>query len=207
MKLVTQAFPSSNTDSYLAAISSLTPKETVIVQSVPAGIENTPLSLLFSPLIILGSIVLFFVVFLGILFIQVMHKSFDYKKAVASLVVAFVIASIPISLKTALEVTSLQTRAGPDDIPRNISITQVSATSAVVQWETKVEKLGTIKYGLRPLVSNQSEIVIANDGRSTTLHRALLKNLEPGQEYELEILSGKNWYDDNGQPIQFEHIK
>lgn len=207
MKLLTQALPSTNTDLYLAAISSLTPKETVKTQSIPVGIENTPLALLFSPIIIMGSIMLFFVVFFGILFIQVKHKSFDYKKTAASLIVAFVIASIPISLKTALEVTSLQTRAGPDDIPRNISITKVSATSAVVQWETKVEKLGTIKYGAQPLVSNQSEIVIANDGRATTMHRVILKNLVPGRKYELEILSGKSWYDDDGQPIQFDQGK
>lgn len=91
---------------YYAQVSALTPKEAVAATEIPPGVANTPLSYLFSPFLLYASIVFFFVLFALALIVQIIARVIDLKKTVTTLVVAFVVASIPLTLKTALEVTS-----------------------------------------------------------------------------------------------------
>ncbi len=184
---------------YYAAVNALTPKEEQIASPQPD--TSSPLAILFSPFLIYGSVILFFALFLGALVIQIWYRTLDAKRTLTSLVIAFIIASVPFSLKTALEITRFQTNAGPDETPRNVEIKQTGKTVAQISWQTQVEKVGAVRYSLAPFNQTQSQVVIADHGSMMKNHLAELPNLLPGVLYELEILSGSKWYNSEGRPL------
>ena len=122
----------------------------------------------------------------------------------ASLIVALVVATIPVTLRTMLQVTSLQTRAGPDEVPRNLEVKQLSPTSLIVTWETQAEKTGAIRVGPVPLRKTYDRLIVADEGKKTKSHTVKIENLIPKLEYEFEILSGKEWYNSEGKPVKFK---
>lgn len=189
---------------YYERVSSLTPKEDITVTNMPLGVADTPLSYLFSPWLLYFSIILFFALFAIALVVQIAARILDFKRTVTTLVIAFVIASIPLTLKTALEVTSFSTRAGPDEVPRNIQIIQKNSHIAAISWETQVEKVGSVRMGPAPFSEKNSRVVIVDFGKKVIKHTAIVAELEAGVEYEFEILSGKEWYNDNGKPLKFK---
>lgn len=188
---------------YYAQVMALTPKETNEETRVSPITTNPLLSWLFTPLLMYGTVILFFGLFIGALIIQIIKKSLDMKRTLTSLVVAIVIASIPLTLKTALEVTTIQSKAETSEIPRHVELIQSSASSLSVRWETETEKLGAVRFGQIPFSQDKSHVVIANMGKKTTKHEAILEDLVGGFNYELEILSGAAWYNDSGKAIQF----
>lgn len=189
--------------SYLNQVKELTVKDANSLAAPKIISENIAYSLLFSPLIIYGSVVLFFLIFLGAIAVQIIYRMLNWKRTVTALVVAIVIAGIPISVRTALEVTSLQTRASPDEIPKNVQIIQTSASSFTITWETLVAKVGAVKYGKAPLREDLTDTVIADMGKKSERHTAKIDNLEK-VAYEFEILSGSKWYNNDGKPLKFQ---
>lgn len=189
---------------YYNTVAALNPKEAVVTTEVPVGIENTPLSYLFSPWLIYGSVILFFILFLGAIIVMIVNRSLDRKRTLASLVVAFVVATLPVTLRTMLQVTSFQTRAGPSEVPRNLEVKQLSSTSLTVTWETQAEKTGAIRVGPVPLRKTYDRLIVADEGRKTRQHTVKIENLIPKLDYEFEILSGKEWYVLEGKPIKFK---
>lgn len=190
--------------SYYAQVSALTSKEVVAATELPPGVADTPLSYLFSPLLLYASVILFFALFGVALIIQIVARMLNFKRTITTLVVAFVVASIPLTLKTALEVTSFSTRAGPDEVPRSIQITQNTPQSVTITWETQAEKIGSVRLGVAPLSEKTGRVVIADFGKKVAKHTAKFEELDSGVEYEFEILSGKEWYNDNGKPLKFK---
>ena len=187
---------------HYAAISALTPKDRT--EQVPKIISDNPAySFLFSPLLGYGVIILFFGLFLGAIAIQLFYRILDFKKGITTLVVALMLATLPLGVRFALEQTNLPTHASPDEIPRVIQLTQLSANSLSVSWQTQVEKSGTVRFSKAPLDETLAQVAIADGGQKTTTHLAKLENLEKGVTYELEILSGGKWYNQNGVPIRF----
>lgn len=203
MNMLAQLSTNTDPEKYLSTIASLTRKESGSFSGVSDVVSHTPLALLFSPYLVYGSVALFLIVFLAIILVQFFHRAFDYRRTLTGFVVALLIAVMPVSLKTALEVTTLQSKAGPDEVPRQIVISPQTPASVLVTWKTEAEKTGAIRFGTAPLSPQNYEVVIADQGKSTRTHSAELKKLQKGKAYELEILSGKDWYNDQGQPIQF----
>lgn len=195
--------PVINPGGYYSTVYALTAKESVLPgPGAAAVVNNTPLAFLFSPLLIYGSVILFFVLFLGAIFIQLFHRVLDLKRTLTTLVVVVVISSMPYVLKTTLEVTSLQTRAGPDETPHNLVVKQMTNQTLFISWETQVEKSGAIRIGPAPLTETTSKVVISNLGKKVTQHQVTLKDLTAGVDYEIEILSGTRWYNDKGKPMK-----
>ncbi|MEK7166690.1 MAG: hypothetical protein AAB874_07820 [Patescibacteria group bacterium] len=210
MKYIAQNNPPSDVQNdqlaaeHFATLMALTPKEQQTTSKIPVGVENTPLTLLFSPWLIYGSIGIFFAFFLGAIIVQIINKSLDMRRTLTSLTVALVIASLPLTLKTALQITSLQTRAGPDEIPRNVKIEPVDNETAHITWDTDALKVGSVRFGPTPMNIKTATVVIADGGKRMRLHGAELKKLQKGVIYDVEILSGSEWYSDNGVPIKFK---
>ncbi len=187
---------------YYASVQALTIKETTNNTSLPPAIDDSLLSLLFSPYLLWGCLALFFVLLLGGLGMQIAKRILDIKRTAATFVVALIIALLPYSMKTALEVTTIRTFAGPDEVPRGIKINQSSTRSFTVNWKTETAKTGAVRIGVTPLSETNSQVVIGDLGQKTTSHTVKLEDLQPGIEYEIEILSGKAWYNDDGKPIK-----
>lgn len=189
---------------YYLEVAALTSKSAPQKSGTTAIIEDSVLSLLFSPFLIYGTIGLFFAIFCCGIIYQIITKTIDMKKTISTLVVALVVASIPFTLKTALEVTSLSSRAGPDEIPRNLQIQPVTSRSVIVTWETDAEKVGAVRVGKASTLTKNSKVYIGDLGKQVKKHTVRIEELETRTIYEIEILSGSTWYDNSGTPIQFK---
>ncbi|KKP59881.1 MAG: hypothetical protein UR52_C0002G0109 [Candidatus Gottesmanbacteria bacterium GW2011_GWA1_34_13] len=192
----------SRAGKYYAEIYALTPKEGIVMATVSARTMNANFSWLYSPFLIYGSLGIFFGIFFISMIIQIISRSIDFKRTLLTISVAFIVASVPISLKTALEFTSTQTRAVPEDIPQNIIIQQKTPSSVVISWNIQTERLGSVRFGKAPLNLDEARLTISNAGQKSSFHSVELTKLEPGGEYEAEILSGDRWFNDQGQPIK-----
>lgn len=189
---------------YYATVHALTPKEQTQVEPAVSS-STSPFAFLFSPLMIYAVSVLFVVFFVGALILQAVHKSLDLRRTIMTLVVALLLASTPLTLRTALQVNTLESKAAPDEVPRNVEIIQTSEDTILVSWETQTQKLGTLRVGEAPLAMDKSRIIIGNNGSKTSLHKIAVGGLFKGKEYEIEILSGKNWYDNSGEPLKIRY--
>ncbi|HCS79070.1 TPA: hypothetical protein DIV55_05020 [Patescibacteria group bacterium] len=188
---------------YLQTVEALTLKSTS-EEAVPTALSTSPLnSFFFSPLLVYGAIVIFFLVFILLVVLQIARHIVDLRKITASLVVALIVAVIPLSVRLILEANKLEIRASPDEIPRSIMVTQLTNTSLRITWMTNASKTGLVRVSQAPLDPEHAQVVIADFGNKVKEHTVLLKNLQPGVAYELEILSGGKWYNIEGTPLRF----
>ena len=188
---------------YLQTVEALTLKSTS-QEAAPVVLSNSPwISFLFSPLLVYGSVVIFFLVFILLVVLQIARHIVDLRKITASLVVALIVAVIPLSMRLILEANKLEIRASPDEVPRSIMVSQLSSTSLKITWTTNADKTGLVRVSKAPLDPQNAQVVIANFGDKMKEHTVRLENLQPGVEYELEILSGSKWYNIEGKPLKF----
>lgn len=188
-----------------SVIQSLTLKDKSVGElAAPVISDNPALSFLYSPLLFYGSVALFFLLFLGAIGIQLLTRVLDWKKTATTFVVALMLAILPMSVRVALNVTSLQTRASPDEVPHNVRTTQLTTRSEIITWETDAFKVGAVRFAPPSLLSESSTTVIADGGKRTQKHTARIENLEQGGAYEFEILSGSQWYTNDGQSLRFK---
>lgn len=188
---------------YLYELNSLTLKETS-QPGIPKVIsENPNYSVLFSPLLMYGSIIVFIVVLTIALGLQFIQHSLNRRRIAAALFIAFIASSVPLGIRLSLETTRLSIRASSDDVPQNLRIQALSDSTVLINWETKANKTGLVRIGSAPLTDNYGQTIIADNAQKTHMHSVTLERLESGQLYQIEILSGNKWYNDNGRPIEF----
>lgn len=99
----------------------------------------------------------------------------------------------------------LTTKAGPEYIPNDVRITNISESSFTVSWSTDASALGLIKYGTSPSSINLSAFDVRDSGAGSRVysnHYVTASNLETQTAYYFEIVSGSDssTYDDNGTP-------
>lgn len=167
--------------------------------------ETTPViteSMLASPYFMYGAIGIFFAVFLGGILYQIIYRVFDWKRSFTALMLAFTLASLPFGLKLVLSQQTLQSRAGPDEVPREVRIEQTKPGTIHISWQTVAARSGSIRYSRAPFVLEKSTVAIAAGGKAGTSHEIILTNL-PAGAYEMEILSGNMWYRNGEQLLQF----
>ena len=187
--------------SYLLKINELTLKSPADKTATSQAVQNPTYNFLLSPNLFYAVILIFFVIFGGALLLQFIYKILDFKRMMMTLVVAILIASSPLVLRSALEMTTLETKAAPEQTPKEVQVSQTSPTSIMVEWTTDTPKLGSVRIGPPPLSEKMSQVIIANNGELTTKHSIEITDIAKG-EYEIEILSGKDWYLDKGQPLK-----
>lgn len=191
------------TAKYIRNIESLSVKGATS-ETAPAYITQNPqFALLFSPLLIYGAVILFFVIFLGGLLLQIINRTVDLKKIITTLFIALMIASTPIAVQTVFKATSLQSKAAPDEVPYNIEIKEVDAEKVEISWKIDSPRIGMIRIGTGPLTENYGQTAISNNGQKSRTHTVMVEKVKPNIAYEFEILSGSIWYNENGKPIQF----
>lgn len=105
------------------------------------------------------------------------------------------------------------TKASPNLETKEISVSNISDTSATISWVTDGETTGFVNYGQVSVEEN-----LALDDRDTTgkpslhaLHYVTIKKLKPKTEYKFKIISGslkngeiKTFQTTNPQTISFE---
>lgn len=91
-----------------------------------------------------------------------------------------------------------QIKAGPDQDPKNVKITNVSDSSFSVSYLTTAKVIGTVNYGtsennLDSLALDQRDQISQKVGKYTS-HLISINNLEPNKEYYFSITSGDKKY-------------
>lgn len=152
---------------------------------------------------IFGPVVLFFVLFVIALGMQIVNRTLNRKQMVSALILSFIIATIPITLRLTQGNIGFSTRAGPSEIPRNVKVIPAAAGNILISWETDELMMGAVRIGEKPLRDGQTEIIFGDNGVQTSKHTVQVKKLVRSQTYEIEIFSGTRWYTHEGSPIEF----
>ncbi len=188
----------SNLSQHYLQIQALTP----VSGAEPVTIENSDLQsstlqqytssivIVFIGMLVVGSI--------GLL----ITKTRYINKLVLVLFIAFVTSIIPITMHSLSQQQSVQTQADNDHIPTNVKVTQVTATSFSVLWDTSDYTVGTIRIWDALGNMKYNQIFSEPEGGQIYKHVIVIKDLVPNTSYNFEILSGGEWYNNRGKPLQ-----
>ncbi len=106
--------------------------------------------------------------------------------------------------------TSLQSKAGPTESPKNIKITNRGSSTASISWTTDVPMTGYIKYSEDPAKINipagDVRDQISGTSQSYTNHYVNISGISANKTYYFVIGSGSETYNDNGKPYQFRTL-
>ena len=171
---------------------------------IPPTPKPSYVATLLSPYMLYLPILLFLLLFCTAFIIQVTNKVRTSKHILISIVIALFAASIPSALTYLAEGSSQRAKAGPREVPRNVRIDYKSPQAATVLWYTDTPVYGGVRYSLIPFSETKSYFITSDSGKKTLSHSVDLKNLILGKTYELEVLSGGNWYTNNGTYIRFQ---
>ncbi len=83
--------------------------------------------------------------------------------------------------------------------PQGVRVTNISANSAAISWQTTEPVVGQVEYGTTP----GSFLLRATETSPTTNHNVTLSPLLPETIYYFRIRLGEGIYDDNGAPYSF----
>ncbi|MBI2641201.1 fibronectin type III domain-containing protein [Candidatus Roizmanbacteria bacterium] len=101
----------------------------------------------------------------------------------------------------ALGFTQIQGIAGraSDEAPRDVAVTDVSSSTAKINWTTGVQTQGVVEYGTSPTSLNS----FAPEGDAATSHQVELTLLTGSTTYYFQISIGGKKYDNGGVPWTF----
>lgn len=188
---------------YFITVGELTARNTVsaheeVVQYSPSSIADTLLPFIpYAPFVLSG---LLFIIAFGMFFMERVH---NWKNVMTAVIVALMVAGIPAILTYVGQGSRQTANAGPEEIPRNVSVAPVSPTSVLISWNTDAARIGAVRFGKTPLTSQNARIYIADNQESASKHTVEINFLEKKQSYEFEILSGATWYDNGSKYIRF----
>ena len=135
------------------------------------------------------------------------QKSFMNRKIPTVLGLVILIAGLIVGVILVNSRTSLQTKAGPTESPKNIKITNKGSNSISISWTTDVPMTGYLRYSEDPvkITSPAGDVrdQISGTSQSYTSHYVNITGLNPNKQYYFNIGSGSQTYNDNGKPFQF----
>jgi hypothetical protein len=115
---------------------------------------------------------------------------------VASILAIFLIAGLVLGMD---KVKNLFGQAAGQQQPQGVRVTNITANSATIVWQTAIPTIGQVEYGTTPgsfLLRNAETNQNAN-------HNLTLSPLLPETIYYFRIRIGSQIYDDNGAPYSF----
>ncbi len=192
-------------NTYYLTVAALTPvsngAEAIIERS-----NEVPVFPEFSDYTIYGPIFLFFAIFFLLFVILIVNRTRNLRRIFTSLIIAIVGASIPAALSVISNRSSLtQTKAGPDDIPRNVAVAELHHGKVAISWQTGAPRSGAVRISESPLRIANSRIFVSENGTIRTDHRVVVGELAKGKQYDFMILSGTEWYGLGNAPVTFTY--
>ncbi|MFC1627299.1 Ig-like domain-containing protein [Patescibacteria group bacterium] len=102
--------------------------------------------------------------------------------------------------------TGIKTGAEESETPKQVRITNVTDTGFSVSWVTDKAAVGIVKYDMETGSFKQSALddrdQLSGEAGAFSVHHVTVKNLTPSTKYYFKIESGKNSYDNKGQPFE-----
>ncbi|KKT50617.1 MAG: Large repetitive protein [Candidatus Collierbacteria bacterium GW2011_GWB1_44_197] len=102
--------------------------------------------------------------------------------------------------------TGFESKAGPSESPKNLKISNLSATTFSVSWSTDIPLTGLIKFSEDPVkITTPGGDVrdqISGTSQSYNNHTVNISGLSASKTYYFLVVSGSGTFDDNGKPFQ-----
>jgi len=186
--------PTTISDYYLK-IQALTPVETDVAA------KTTPLTQTAFTIPTLSVIIFLAIMIVGA-FALLVTKSNQINKMLSLIVIAFVLSALHIGLKSGSSPVEYRPHASASDVPRNLTISKVTAKSFTVTWQTDSPESGAIRLSPYVDFSQLSQIFTQETDEPTQTHQLVISGLKPKTLYYFNVLSGANWYNDQGAPLK-----
>jgi hypothetical protein len=122
------------------------------------------------------------------------------KKTILIIVIAILVIGLIVGLAFGLDkIQNLFGQASGQEEPQGIRVTNTTANSATIVWQTGVVTTGQIEYGTTP----GSFLLRAAETTQSANHNLTLSPLLPETIYYFRIRIGDKIYDDGGAPYSF----
>lgn len=93
----------------------------------------------------------------------------------------------------------LTPKASPEETPQIVKITNITNQSFTASWTTDKKTTGFVVFGKTDSLGNTAKQV-SSLGEASNVHYVQVENLSPATVYFFKIGSGKNLFDNDGQP-------
>lgn len=190
-----QVLTSPSVTDYYLTIQALTPvdpanfDQSTMITSTPPWQIPTLSVLIFLGVLLLGAF--------GLL----LTKSHQLNKMFMLITLAFILSAVPLGLKTLDQPAQYRSLADVPSPPTQVTVSQPTRSALTLNWHSARPDLGAIR------LAGDSQLAhawVVNEPVSTPLtdHSVTISNLQPKTTYYLLVLSGSDWYGNQGQPIQ-----
>lgn len=146
-------------------------------------------------------ILLFIIVFFLGLITFIFSKFKSSSQLSNTLKLALLLAVVPVGLTLLSNQTRLRSKAGPDEIPQEITVTNLSPNNFTLSFTTQSPTLSGVQISSTP---NMEQVFITKFSKDTipvTQHTYQIEGLNSENTYYLRIYSQGVWYDNQGQPL------
>lgn len=121
-------------------------------------------------------------------------------KIISILAILILLIALPAALYLVFQKTQFFSKAGSDDVPRDIKITNISDNSFTVTWWTLKPVGGFVSWGnTSALGKTTTDDRDEGSPKQYQTHHITLKGLTPKTTYYFKIGSGSKLYGDNGK--------
>jgi hypothetical protein len=187
--------PSNSLTDYYLKIQALTPITSTDSQTVTAGVVNN----FQIPTL---SVVIFLAVLIVGAFALLLTKSHQLNKMFFLLTLAFILSAVPLTIQSTATRLDYQSQAGPILAPKNIVVKEVTSSRMIITWVTDKPETGAIRLGPTSSLGSDAKIYSEDQTELFTNHQLEITSLQPRTRYYFILLSGSQWFNDQGKPIE-----
>ena len=151
--------------------------------------------------LIIGGLVL--VVSIGILLVgpKILGKTLSLISIIGILGVIGVGISLPQIVEYFGQPTRTGTMAKSEITPQNVDFVRIFPTEFTITWKTQASVIGAIRYG-NSITNLDLAAAELDPSQAKNTHMVRVTNLIPESTYYLEIISGGENFNNQGQPFQ-----
>lgn len=192
---------------YLVSVEQLSNRNVPTQDANTTQVLQSPFFGFLAPYVIYAPVALFTLLFACAFGLQLISKVRQAKNILAIFFISLMAAGIPSVLTYVQNGGGQEAKAGPQEAPKVVRVSQSGVDSVKITWNTGAVTIGAIRLSLAPYVLAKASVYIADNGSMTQDHSVIIPHLSQGKEYEFEVLSKGEWYDDNGKYIKFTFLK
>jgi hypothetical protein len=189
---------------YLVSVEQLSNRNAPAQETEIAQVVHTPLLGLLAPYAPYAPVALFVILFVCAFGIQLISKIRQARNIIAIFFISLMAAGIPSILTYVQNGGGQEVKAGPQEVPKALHVSQLGSDSIKITWNTGATALGAVRLSTAPYVLTKARVYTADGGSMAQDHSVIVTHLQPGQVYEFEVFSKNDWYDNNGKYILFK---
>lgn len=152
-----------------------------------------------------------FYIFIGMLTVGVigllLTRTRDLNKLIAILVISLITSAIPLGLNLTKQKTTLTSQAGPELIPKELIVSEVTTSGFDISYSTDKAQLSIIRISTSADMKENSRILSHPQENKLSNHLIEVENLDPNTTYYTEVLSGSEWYNHNDKPLEITTLR